>query len=97
MRLRTLLMVLATAASLGACSTVEDLPQQMGLPERGFLTHAFDADTAPDDDAPVAANACSQASCPQAPAFCTARGYAPGSDGYQRCLISVAQNLRGVR
>ena len=97
MRFRIFLLVVAAAASLGACSTIEDLPQRMGLPERGFLTHALDAgaDAAPDADVPVAANACGPSGC--APTFCAARGYAPGSDGYQRCLISVAQNLRGVR
>jgi hypothetical protein len=93
-RLRIFLMVAATALSLGACSTIDDLPRQMGLPERGFLTHAFDDEAADPDDAPVAANGCTEAGCPQAPTFCTARGYTPGSDGYQRCLISVRQNLR---
>ena len=95
MRLRILLLAVAAALSLGACSTVEDLPQRMGLPERGFVTHAFDTDAEPDDDAPVAANTCGAAGC--APAFCNARGYAPGSDRYQRCLISVEQNLRAAR
>lgn len=47
-----------------------------------------------DDDAAPNPNACTADGCPQAPAFCTARGYTPGTAAYQRCLVSVEQNLR---
>ena len=83
--IRTLLLagVLGLGLGLGGCADI-------GL-EQGFLTHAFDSD---EDDAAVAANGCTAQGCPQAPQFCVARGYTPGTDGYQRCLISVEQNLR---
>ncbi len=50
-----------------------------------------------DDDAPVATaqpNGCSAQGCPQAAQFCTARGYQAGTDRYDRCIVSVEQNLR---
>jgi hypothetical protein len=80
--IRTLLLASALGLSLGGCADI--------LPEQGFLTHAFDAD----EDADVSANGCTAQGCPQAPQFCVARGYTPGTDGYQRCLVSVEQNLR---
>jgi hypothetical protein len=47
------------------------------------------------DDAPVVQpNGCTAAGCPQAATFCVNRGYSPGSDGYNRCVISVEENLR---
>jgi len=55
-----------------------------------------DLDPFGDDDAAVVAepNGCTSQGCPQAAQFCTARGYQPGSEGYDRCLISVTENLR---
>ena len=48
-----------------------------------------------DDDTPVVQpNGCTAAGCPQAATYCVNRGYQPGSDGYNRCLISVEENLR---
>ncbi|HEY0107655.1 MAG TPA: hypothetical protein VGB91_16360 [Rhizomicrobium sp.] len=50
-----------------------------------------------DGDAPpvaTAPNGCGAQGCPQAPQFCVARGYQPGTDGYNRCIVSVEQNLR---
>ncbi|HUO88613.1 MAG TPA: hypothetical protein VMU08_05520 [Rhizomicrobium sp.] len=72
MRTRALLVVIALAAGLGAC-TDEDLFGDIGAP---------------------APNGCTSAGCPQAASFCTARGYQPGTDGYDRCLVSVEENLR---
>ena len=55
-----------------------------------------DIDPFDDDSAPAAAqaNGCTPQGCPQAPQFCQARGYQPGTDGYQRCIVSVEENLR---
>jgi hypothetical protein len=50
-------------------------------------------DDTPDTSAPMA-NGCTAQGCPQAPQFCQARGYSPGTDAYNRCLVSVEQNLR---
>lgn len=48
-----------------------------------------------DDDAvAVQPNGCTASGCPQAATFCVNRGYSPGTDRYQRCVISVEQNLR---
>ncbi len=80
--IRTLLLTGVLALGLSGCA-------DFGLPEQGFLTHAFDS-----DDAPADANGCTAQGCPQAPGFCVARGYTPGSDGYARCIVSVEQNLR---
>ena len=57
------------------------------------LSACTDGDLFGDDMAPLP-NGCTSASCPQAAAFCTARGYQPGTDGYDRCLVSVEENLR---
>jgi hypothetical protein len=46
-----------------------------------------------DDDA-ATPNGCTTAGCPQAAQFCTARGYRPGTDGYDRCMASVEDNMR---
>ena len=80
--IRTLLLATALGLCLGGCADV-------GL-EQGFLTHAFEGD----EDATADANGCTAQGCPQAPQFCVARGYTPGTDRYQRCLVSVEQNLR---
>ena len=82
--IRTLLLatVLGLGLGLGGCA-------DFGL-EQGFLTHAFDSD----EDAPADANGCTAQGCPQAPQFCVARGYTPGTDRYERCIVSVEQNLR---
>ncbi len=85
MKLPVLLVLAVAMLSLGGCAEV-------GLPEQGFLTHAFDSDS--DDAVPVASNGCTPTGCPQAPGFCTARGYKPGTAGYQRCIASVEENLR---
>ncbi len=50
-------------------------------------------DDSGDASAPMA-NGCTAQGCPQAPQFCQARGYTPGTDAYERCLVSVEQNLR---
>ncbi|HEY4944217.1 MAG TPA: hypothetical protein VII56_22510 [Rhizomicrobium sp.] len=80
--IRTILLAALLGFGLGACTDIT-------LPEPGFLTHAFDS-----DEAPVSPNACTAAGCPQAPGFCAARGYSPGTVGYQRCIASVEANLR---
>ena len=62
-----------------------------------LLGGCTDVDLFGDDDtasATVSPNGCTAQGCPQAPQFCQARGYTPGSEAYQRCLISVEQNLR---
>ena len=47
-----------------------------------------------DDTAAVQHNGCTAGGCPQASTFCVNRGYAPGTDRYNRCVISVEENLR---
>jgi len=47
-----------------------------------------------DSAATVQPNGCTAQGCPQAAQFCTARGYQAGTDGFNRCLISVEENLR---
>ena len=81
--IRALLLATALGFALGGCA-------DFGLPEQGFLTHAFDSD----EDDTTFANGCTSEGCPQAPSFCVARGYTPGTERYMRCLISVEQNLR---
>jgi hypothetical protein len=49
----------------------------------------LDAGLFGDGEAPVATGP-----SPQAPQFCTARGYQPGTDAFQRCVVSVEENLR---
>jgi hypothetical protein len=93
MNLRPLL-VLLLALSVGGCASMSDrLIARLGGPERGFLTPAMltDAGVGLGEDS---ANSCTAAGCPQAPAFCRARGYYPGSDAFNRCVVSVEQNLR---
>jgi hypothetical protein len=80
-----LLLVSALVACLGGCA-------ELGLPEPGFVTHAFDSDS--DDAPPPSANGCTPSGCPQAPGFCVARGYVAGTPGYARCIASVEENLR---
>ncbi|MEI9885716.1 MAG: hypothetical protein WDN08_04300 [Rhizomicrobium sp.] len=84
MMIRALLLAAVLGFGLGGCA-------DLGLPEQGFLTHAFDSG---EDDAAPAANGCTAQGCPQAPGFCLARGYAPGTDRYRLCIASVEQNLR---
>ncbi len=85
MKLRMFAISAALALTLAGCEDVE-------LPEPGFVTHAFNSD---DSDAPpVATNGCTPTGCPQAPGFCVARGYSPGTEGYQRCIVSVESDLR---
>ena len=67
------------------------------LVQRGFLTPDILADANAPGTTPVALNACTAATCPQAPSFCMARGYQPGTDSYERCVVSVSQNLRSAR
>ena len=95
MRARHLLVLLAALAVGGCASMTDRIIARVGGPERGFLTPAIftDAGAAPDRPA-EAANGCTAAGCPQAGSFCIARGYATGSDGYARCVVSVEQNLR---
>ena len=47
-----------------------------------------------DDTAVVQPNGCTAAGCPQAGTYCVNRGYSPGTDRYNRCVISVEENLR---
>jgi len=78
MKLRAAILAIGFAALLGGCMDM-------------------DADLfGGDDDAPaaVAPNGCTAQGCPQAAQFCQARGYSPGTEAFQRCLISVDQNLR---
>ena len=42
----------------------------------------------------VSPNGCSASGCPQAATYCVNRGYAPGTDRYNRCIVSVEENLR---
>lgn len=81
--IRTLLLAAVLGVGLSGCA-------DLGLPEPGFLTHAFDSD----DDDEAMGNGCTSQGCPQAPQFCVARGYTPGTDRYMRCLASVEENLR---
>jgi hypothetical protein len=46
-----------------------------------------------DDTAPLP-NGCTTTGCPQAVQFCTNRGHRPGTDDFDRCLVSVEENLR---
>ena len=80
MKLRIVALSLGLAALLGGCMDVDLDP----------------FDDSSDNSAPVAAdpNGCTPQGCPQAPQFCAARGYQPGTDGYNRCIVSVEQNLR---
>ena len=57
---------------------------------------SLDSDWFGDDGAApvVQPNGCTAAGCPQAATFCVNRGYQPGSDRYNRCVISVEENLR---
>ena len=47
-----------------------------------------------DDPTAVQPNGCTTAGCPQAATYCVNRGYTPGTDRYQRCVMSVEENLR---
>jgi hypothetical protein len=46
------------------------------------------------ENADVAPNGCTTAGCPQATQYCVNRGYTPGTDRYNRCVLSVEENLR---
>ena len=95
-----LLLVLVLAVSAGGCSVDRILaaasPDRiitgLGLPQRGFATDALFPDTDPGKTPPP--EACGASGCPQARQFCVVRGYRPGSAGYDRCIVSVEQNLR---
>ena len=81
MTLRFVLLAALLATGLSACAD---------FPEQGFLTNMFsDDDTAPTPDQCGPGTACSPA-----PRFCVARGYAPGTEGYQRCIASVEETMR---
>jgi hypothetical protein len=87
--------ILALALLAGGCSSLTDRAIAMvGGPERGFLTPAILSD---DGSAPVetvSMNGCTTVGCPQAAGFCLARRYQPGTISYNRCILSVEQNLR---
>ena len=96
MRIRTGLAVAALALFLAGCEEVDIDPfddSDTGAP-------APAAATAPSAAAPYYAttprpSACTtENGCPQAAQFCIARGYQQNTDGFNRCLISVEQNLR---
>jgi len=92
------LAVLFLALAAGGCSSIADkMIARVGGPERGFLVPDVFTDAGSATAAPVAANGCTPTGCPQAPGFCAARGYQPGTLGYDRCLTSVSQNLRSAR
>ena len=94
------LTVLLLALAAGGCSSMADkVIASVGGPERGFMTPDFltDAGAVGAPDAPALANGCTSTGCPQAPGFCMARGYQPGTDGFSRCVVSVTQNLRSAR
>ena len=78
MKLRAVLLAIGLAGLLGGCTDVD--------------VDLFGGDEAP--DVAVQPNGCTAQGCPQAQQFCVARGYQPGTDGYNRCLVSVEQNLR---
>ncbi|MEJ0027532.1 MAG: hypothetical protein WDN01_16020 [Rhizomicrobium sp.] len=93
------LLVLLLAAGVAGCSvdrivsTPDRIITGLGLPQRGFATNALfpEGDS---DRRPAKAGGCESSGCAQAPQFCVARGYAPGTASYDRCLVSVTQNLR---
>jgi hypothetical protein len=87
-RARLLVLLLALVAA-GCASTVDRIVSRVGGPQRGFLTPP-----ALRDSGPAVASGCTAAGCAQAPAFCTARGYLRGTDGYNRCIVSVEQSFR---
>ena len=105
-----LLLVMVLTLVLGGCSinriiaatSPDRIITGLGLPQRGFATDALFPDSGPDkpgpakpgSDKPPQAAACSVSGCPQARQFCIVRGYAPGTAGYDRCIVSVEQNLR---
>lgn len=103
-----LLLVMMLVLGLGGCSinriiaatSPDRIITGLGLPQRGFATDALFPDSGPPgpdrlgSDKPPQAAACSVSGCPQARQFCVARGYAPGTAGYDRCIVSVEQNLR---
>jgi hypothetical protein len=76
--IRTLLLAAALGLGLGACDV---LNSDVGL-------FGDSDDTAP------ASTACTAQSCPQANSFCVARGYTAGTAAYDRCMVSVLENLR---
>ncbi len=94
MRIRTGFLVAALALFLAGCEEVDIDPfdDSDSTPPP--------AATAPSAAAPYYAttprpSACTtENGCPQASQFCIARGYQPNSDGFNRCLVSVEQNLR---
>lgn len=92
------LLILLVALGAGGCSSMADrVIAKVGGPPRGFLTPAMLTDAGGAAATPVVADGCTPAGCLQAPRFCTARGYQMGSDRYNRCVISVEQNLRSAR
>ncbi len=97
MRARHLLVLLAALATSGCSSLTDRAIAMVGGPERGFLTPAMLTDAGSAAPAPVSVDGCTPSGCPQAPRFCAARGYQPGTDAFHRCLLSVEQNLRSAR
>ncbi|MEJ1967998.1 MAG: hypothetical protein WDN03_05050 [Rhizomicrobium sp.] len=94
MKARLVIVLLLCAGAGGCASAADRIAARIGLPPRGFVSDALFPDSAPSPAAARVPGACTAVSCPQAANFCTARGYQPGTDGYDRCLISVEQNLR---
>ena len=87
--------ILVLALLAGGCSSLTDRAiAYVGGPERGFLTPAIlsDEGSAPVETASL--NGCTTTGCPRAAGFCLARRYQPGTVGYNRCILSVEQNLR---
>ncbi len=94
------LLALLLAIGAGGCSvdkivaatSTDRIITRLGLPQRGFATDAVFPDSAPVGH--PQADTCDRPGCSQAPQFCAARGYRLGTPDYDRCLISVEQNLR---
>ena len=98
--IRRVMIVVLVAVSVAGCAlpgipSPDSILVALGLPKRGFAS----ASMFPDDgspSAPAAADArpnCTADSCPQAAQFCIARRYRPETEAFERCLISVEQNL----
>ncbi|MEI9990256.1 MAG: hypothetical protein WDM86_09475 [Rhizomicrobium sp.] len=96
-----LLLVVLLALGAGGCSvnrvmalTSPDwIIAGLGLPQRGFATDSLFPDDGPPGRYPPDGTL-RQPDGAQAPQFCVARGYVPGTANYDRCVVSVKQNLR---
>jgi len=77
--IRTLLLAAALGLGLGACTALDSDVSLFG----------------DSDDSAAPANGCTVQDCSQqARNFCAARGYSPGTGPFDRCVVSVEENLR---